>query len=134
MKDVPGRRRRDGPRRGSNFAMRCAPRAHGGHHTRLLAGLGPSHCASHAVGLRLAQEYLKQGWSVVGPVRGTKGKGLHDVADRSGEVLEIETLGGFKAQTIGSPLRVAHVRLKSVISRRDGDCYTFLNLAIASSP
>ncbi len=90
--------------------------------------------ASRGLGLGLAQEYVKRGWSVVGTVRGTKGKGLHDVADRSGEVLEIETLGVFKAQTIGSPLRAAHVRLKFVISRRDGDCYTFLSLAIASSP
>ena len=44
-------------------------------HSALIIG------ASRGVGLGLAQEYLKRGWSVVGTVRGRTA--LHDLADRA---------------------------------------------------
>jgi NAD(P)-dependent dehydrogenase (short-subunit alcohol dehydrogenase family) len=48
--------------------------------------------ASRGLGLGLVDEYLKRGWRVVGTVRGTTRTALHDLADRAGGKLEIETL------------------------------------------
>ena len=49
--------------------------------------------ASRGLGLAMAEEFLKKGWSVVGTVRGrsTRTK-LHNLADRNKGRLEIETL------------------------------------------
>ena len=60
-------------------------------HSALIIG------ASRGLGLALAQEYLKRGWSVVGTVRGRAA--LHDLADRSGGRLEVETLDVVKPET-----------------------------------
>jgi len=48
--------------------------------------------ASRGLGLALAGEYLKRGWSVIGTVRGTRRTGLHDLAERAAGRLEIERL------------------------------------------
>jgi NAD(P)-dependent dehydrogenase (short-subunit alcohol dehydrogenase family) len=48
--------------------------------------------ASRGLGLALAEEYRKRGWSVVATVRGTARTGLHDLAARSEGRLEIETV------------------------------------------
>ena len=70
--------------------------------------------AARGLGLAVAQEYLKRGWSVVGTMRGTKKTELHDVAGRSGGALEIEIVDVVKAETIPAsmPGRAHHqVRL-----------------------
>ncbi len=56
--------------------------------------------ASRGLGLGLAQEYLKPGWSVVGTVRGRAA--LHDLADRSGGRLEVETIDVVTPETIAA--------------------------------
>jgi NAD(P)-dependent dehydrogenase (short-subunit alcohol dehydrogenase family) len=48
--------------------------------------------ASRGLGLALAEEYRKRGWSVVATVRGAARTGLHEFAARSGGGLEIETV------------------------------------------
>ena len=49
--------------------------------------------ASRGLGLAMAEEFLKKGWSVVGTVRAASGRTrLHDLADRSEGRLEIETV------------------------------------------
>jgi len=48
--------------------------------------------ASRGLGYAMAEEYLKQGWRVVGTVRGERATPLHDLAARSDGRLEIETL------------------------------------------
>ncbi|MEJ0026678.1 MAG: SDR family oxidoreductase [Rhizomicrobium sp.] len=48
--------------------------------------------ASRGLGLAMAAEFLKRGWSVVGTVRGTARTGLHDLADEYGGRVEIESL------------------------------------------
>ena len=56
---------------------------------------------AYGLGLGLAQEYLKRGWSVVGTVRGEDA--LHGLADRSSGRLEVETLDVVKPETIAAP-------------------------------
>jgi NAD(P)-dependent dehydrogenase (short-subunit alcohol dehydrogenase family) len=58
----------------------------GSHKRSLLIG------ASRGLGLAIAEEYLKRGWSVVGTVRGSERTKLHDLRDRSNGRLEIETV------------------------------------------
>jgi NAD(P)-dependent dehydrogenase (short-subunit alcohol dehydrogenase family) len=48
--------------------------------------------ASRGLGLALAQEWLESGWHVVATVRGTARTPLHDLADKHGEKIEIETV------------------------------------------
>jgi NAD(P)-dependent dehydrogenase (short-subunit alcohol dehydrogenase family) len=48
--------------------------------------------ASRGLGYAMAEEYLKHGWSVVGTVRGEGRTLLHDLADKAGGRVEIETL------------------------------------------
>jgi NAD(P)-dependent dehydrogenase (short-subunit alcohol dehydrogenase family) len=49
--------------------------------------------ASRGLGLAMAEEFLKKGWTVVGTVRVGSGRTkLHDLADKVHERLEIETL------------------------------------------
>ncbi len=57
--------------------------------------------ASRGLGLVLAQEYWKRGWSVVATVRG-KAASLHDIADRSGRPLAVETLDVVQPETIAA--------------------------------
>jgi NAD(P)-dependent dehydrogenase (short-subunit alcohol dehydrogenase family) len=48
--------------------------------------------ASRGLGLALAEEYWKRGWRVVATVRGSGRTGLHDLADKAGGWIEVETL------------------------------------------
>lgn len=48
--------------------------------------------ASRGLGLAIAEEFLKKGWSVTGTVRGGKQTRLHALADKYRTQLEIETL------------------------------------------
>src|SRR5579862_6660617 len=48
--------------------------------------------ASRGLGCAMAAEYLKRGWNVVGTVRRGARTPLHDLADKSGGRLEIETV------------------------------------------
>jgi NAD(P)-dependent dehydrogenase (short-subunit alcohol dehydrogenase family) len=48
--------------------------------------------ASRGLGLALTGEYLKRGWQVVATVRGATRTGLHDLAERAGGRLEVETV------------------------------------------
>jgi len=56
--------------------------------------------ASRGLGLALAQEYLKRGWSVVGTARGRTA--LHDLADRSRGRLEVEPVDVLGPETIAA--------------------------------
>lgn len=48
--------------------------------------------ASRGLGLAIAEEHLKRGWRVVATVRGAARSGLHELAERSGGKLEVETV------------------------------------------
>jgi NAD(P)-dependent dehydrogenase (short-subunit alcohol dehydrogenase family) len=48
--------------------------------------------ASRGLGYAMAEEYLKQGWAVVGTVRGERRTRLHDLAEASHGRLTIETI------------------------------------------
>ena len=48
--------------------------------------------ASRGHGYEMATEYLGHGWNVVATVRGTARTLLHDLADKSGNRVEIETV------------------------------------------
>ena len=48
--------------------------------------------ASRGLGLAMAAEFLRQGWNVVGTVRGDARTGLHDLADEHPGRLEIASL------------------------------------------
>jgi NAD(P)-dependent dehydrogenase (short-subunit alcohol dehydrogenase family) len=48
--------------------------------------------ASRGLGLAMADEFLKKGWTVVGTVRGSARTGLHDLADEHAGRVEIEAL------------------------------------------
>jgi NAD(P)-dependent dehydrogenase (short-subunit alcohol dehydrogenase family) len=60
--------------------------------------------ASRGLGLAMAADFLKRGWYVVGTVRGTNRTDLHDLADESGGLLDVETVD------ITEPSRVASLR------------------------
>jgi len=63
--------------------------------------------ASRGLGLAMAAEFLKKGWTVVGTVRGSARTRLHDLADEYAGRLEIEVLD------IAEPDQIAalHARL-----------------------
>ena len=48
--------------------------------------------ASRGLGLSIAAELLGRDWQVIGTVRGTAHTGLHDLAGRHPERIEVETL------------------------------------------
>jgi NAD(P)-dependent dehydrogenase (short-subunit alcohol dehydrogenase family) len=48
--------------------------------------------ASRGLGLALAKEYLSRGWDIVATVRGNARTGLHDLRDKHGDKIEIETV------------------------------------------
>jgi NAD(P)-dependent dehydrogenase (short-subunit alcohol dehydrogenase family) len=81
--------------------------------------------ASRGLGLALAEEYLKRGWHVVATVRGTARTALHDVAERAGGRLEIETVD------IVEPDQVQVLR-----RRLDGRRFDllFVNAGVANGP
>ena len=75
--------------------MRAAP-SPGAAGTILLIG------ASRGLGLAMADEFLKQGWNVVGTARGSARTKLHDLADEYEGALEIETLDITEADQIAA--------------------------------
>jgi NAD(P)-dependent dehydrogenase (short-subunit alcohol dehydrogenase family) len=81
--------------------------------------------ASRGLGAALAAEYLKRGWRVVATVRGTKRTSLHDLTDRAGGRLEIETVD------IVAPEQVAALRRR--LQGRSFDLL-FVNAGIANAP
>ncbi|MFJ3694647.1 SDR family NAD(P)-dependent oxidoreductase [Streptomyces sp. NPDC090052] len=48
--------------------------------------------ASRALGLALAAEYTRRGWDVIGTVRGESRTGLHELAEKSGGSVTVESL------------------------------------------
>ncbi len=48
--------------------------------------------ASRGIGLAMAAEFLRRGWSVVGTVRGQARTGLHNLADANPERLAVESV------------------------------------------
>ena len=81
--------------------------------------------ASRGLGCAMAAEYLKHGWTVVATVRGTARTPLHDLADRSGGRVEIETVD------INEPEQVAALRAR--LSGRTFDCL-FVNAGVTNDP
>lgn len=81
--------------------------------------------ASRGLGLAMAVEYLKRGWNVVGTVRGTARTSLHDLADKSGSRLEIETVD------INDPEQVAALRAR--LTGRTFDVL-FVNAGVTNDP
>lgn len=81
--------------------------------------------ASRGLGLAMAAEYLKRGWNVVGTVRGTARTSLHDLADKSGSRLEIETVD------INDPEQVAALRAR--LTGRTFDVL-FVNAGVTNNP
>ena len=81
--------------------------------------------ASRGLGYAMAAEFLKRGWSVVGTVRGQARTSLHDLADRSGGRLEIETVD------ICEPDQIAALRAR--LSGRTFDVL-FVNAGVTNNP
>lgn len=81
--------------------------------------------ASRGLGYAMAEEYLRLGWSVVGTVRGTARTRLHDLADRSENRLEIETVD------ICEPDQIAALRER--LSGRLFDTL-FVNAGVTNNP
>jgi NAD(P)-dependent dehydrogenase (short-subunit alcohol dehydrogenase family) len=81
--------------------------------------------ASRGLGHAMAAEYLKHGWNVVGTVRGTARTLLHDLADRSGDRLEIETVD------ICEPDQIAALRAR--LAGRIFDAL-FVNAGVTNNP
>ena len=81
--------------------------------------------ASRGLGYAMAAEYLSHGWSVVGTVRGTARTKLHELADKSENRVEIETLD------ICEPDQVAALRAR--LSGRVFDVL-FVNAGVTNDP
>ena len=79
--------------------------------------------ASRGLGYAMAEEYLKRGWSVVGTVRGDSRTRLHDLADRSGSRVQIETLD------INFPDQIASLRTRLAGTAFD---VLFVNAGVAN--
>ena len=81
--------------------------------------------ASRGLGYAMAAEYLKHGWNVLGTVRGMARTLLHDLADKSGNRVEIETVD------ICEPDQIAALRAR--LSGRVFDVL-FGNAGITNNP
>jgi NAD(P)-dependent dehydrogenase (short-subunit alcohol dehydrogenase family) len=81
--------------------------------------------ASRGLGYAMAAEYLTRGWNVVGTVRGAARTLLHDLADRSENRVEIESLD------ICEPDQIA--ALRSRLSGRTFDVL-FVNAGVTNDP
>jgi NAD(P)-dependent dehydrogenase (short-subunit alcohol dehydrogenase family) len=79
--------------------------------------------ASRAIGLALAEEYLRRDWSVIGTVRGERRTSLHDLADRSDGRLDIEHVDIAQERDIAA--------LRDRLAGRELDLL-FVNAAIAN--
>jgi len=102
-------------RKARGFAMPTTPP----NKTILLIG------ASRGLGYAMAAEYLKHGWNVLGTVRGMARTLLHDLADKSGNRVEIETVD------ICEPDQIAALRAR--LSGRVFDVL-FGNAGITNNP
>src|SRR5580704_1883319 len=81
--------------------------------------------ASRGLGHAMAAEYLRHGWNVVGTVRGGSRTLLHDLADKSGNRVEIETAD------ICEPDQIAALRAR--LSRKRFDVL-FVNAGVTNDP
>jgi NAD(P)-dependent dehydrogenase (short-subunit alcohol dehydrogenase family) len=81
--------------------------------------------ASRGLGCAMAAEYLKHGWRVVATVRGSARTPLHDLAEKSGNRVEIETVD------ICEPDEVAALRAR--LSGRTFDIL-FVNAGVTNDP
>ena len=81
--------------------------------------------ASRGLGCAMAAEYLNHGWHVVATVRGTARTLLHDLADRSENRVEIETVD------ICEPDQIAALRAR--LSGRMFDVL-FVNAGVTNEP
>jgi NAD(P)-dependent dehydrogenase (short-subunit alcohol dehydrogenase family) len=81
--------------------------------------------ASRGLGYAMAAEYLKHGWNVVATVRGSARTLLHDLADKSGNRVEIETAD------ICEPDQIAALRAR--LSGRVFDLL-FVNAGVTNDP
>jgi NAD(P)-dependent dehydrogenase (short-subunit alcohol dehydrogenase family) len=81
--------------------------------------------ASRGLGHAMAAEYLKHGWNVVGTVRGSARTLLHDLADTSENLVEIE------AVDICEPDQIAALRAR--LSGRTFDVL-FVNAGVTNNP
>ena len=81
--------------------------------------------ASRGLGYAMAAEYLKHGWNVVGTVRGRARTLLHDLADKSENRVEIETVD------ICEPDQIAALRVR--LSGRTFDLL-FVNAGVTNDP
>jgi NAD(P)-dependent dehydrogenase (short-subunit alcohol dehydrogenase family) len=81
--------------------------------------------ASRGLGYAMAGEYLHYGWNVVATVRGSRRTLLHDLADKSENRLEIETVD------ICEPDEVAALRAR--LSGRAFDVL-FVNAGVSNDP
>jgi NAD(P)-dependent dehydrogenase (short-subunit alcohol dehydrogenase family) len=69
--------------------------------------------ASRGLGYAMAEQFLKLGWNVVGTVRGRARTGLHELARRSPERIEIATVD------ITMPEQIAALRSRLEHSKLD---------------
>ena len=81
--------------------------------------------ASRGLGLALAEEWVRGGWSVTATVRGAHRTGLHDLADRYPGTIDIETVD----ITVPAQIAALHERL----AQRTFDLL-FVNAGVASQP
>ena len=81
--------------------------------------------ASRGLGLGLAREYLARGWHVVGTVRGSARTPLHELAEKAGGKLEIETVD------ITEPAQTTALRDR--LAKRHFDLL-FVNAGISNGP
>jgi len=81
--------------------------------------------ASRGLGYAMAAEYLKHGWNVVGTVRGSARTLLHDLAEKSGSRVEIESVD------IVEPDQIAALRAR--LTGRTFDVL-FVNAGVTNNP
>jgi NAD(P)-dependent dehydrogenase (short-subunit alcohol dehydrogenase family) len=81
--------------------------------------------ASRGLGYAMAAEYLRHGWNVVATVRGKARTRLHDLADKSGNRVEIETVDICEADQVAA--------LRARLSGRVFDGL-FVNAGITNDP
>lgn len=81
--------------------------------------------ASRGLGLALAEEYIKRGWTVVATIRGAARTGLHDLKAKHANALEIETVDIVEQDQVTA----LHDRLKGRTFQ-----LLFVNAGIANDP
>jgi len=81
--------------------------------------------ASRGLGLAIAEEYLKLGWSVVATARQAAGTALHKLAEQSEGLLEVETVD------IAEPAQVAALHRRLQTRRFD---FLLVNAGVTNDP